>query len=171
MKRKRVEEYIEIIHALELEEGRAATGRIAAEMGVKPSSATEMLQKLQNEGLLHYESYAGATLTDSGRRLALELEGKHRAIADFLEIIGVDRSSAERDACQMEHHVGRETMERLKKFVQFAGLSSSQPIWIENFKRYCETGRAEECDLCDRCTSRCDAAKVPNGPKSESARE
>ena len=42
MKRKRVEEYIEIIHALELEEGRAATGRIAAEMGVKPSSATEM---------------------------------------------------------------------------------------------------------------------------------
>ena len=150
MRRKRVEEYIEIIHALELEEGRAATGRIAAEMGVKPSSATEMLQKLQNEGLLHYESYAGATLTDSGRRLALELKGKHRAIADFLEIIGVDRSSAEKDACQMEHHVGQETMERLKKFVQFAGLSSRQPIWIENFKRYCETGQLEECNLCAR---------------------
>ena len=171
MKRKRVEEYIEIIHALELEEGRAATGRIAAEMGVKPSSATEMLQKLQNEGLLHYESYAGATLTDSGRRLALELKGKHRAIADFLEIIGVDRNSAEKDACQMEHHVGRETMERLKKFVQFAGLSSRQPIWIENFKRYCENGRAEKCDLSDRCTCRSDADKVPDGHKSASPRE
>ena len=170
MRRKRVEEYIEIIHALELEEGRAATGKIAAEMGVKPSSATEMLQKLQNEGLIDYESYAGATLTDSGRRLALELEGKHRAIVGFLEIIGVDRSSAERDACQMEHHVGKETMERLKKFVQFAGLSSSQPIWIENFKRYCQTGQPEECDLSERCTCRSEADKVPDGPKSGSSR-
>jgi Mn-dependent DtxR family transcriptional regulator len=52
MRKKTVEEYIEIIHALEVREGRAATGKIAAEMGVKPSSATEMVKKLQKEGLL-----------------------------------------------------------------------------------------------------------------------
>ncbi len=148
MRQKTMEEYIEIIHALEIREGRAATGRIAVEMKVKPSSATEMLRKLQNEGLLKYETYAGATLTDSGRKLALELKGKHKAIADFLEIIGVDRSIAERDACQMEHHVGQETMERLKRFVQFASLSPSEPLWIENFRRYCETGELGECNLC-----------------------
>ncbi len=148
MRQKTMEEYIEIIHALEIREGRAATGRIAAEMKVKPSSATEMLRKLQHEGLLQYETYAGATLTDSGRRLALELKSKHKAIADFLEIIGVDRCVAERDACQMEHHVGRETMERLKRFVQFASLSPSEPLWIENFRRYCETGELVDCNLC-----------------------
>lgn len=148
MRQKTMEEYIEIIHALEIREGRAATGRIAAEMKVKPSSATEMLKKLQHEGLLKYETYAGATLTDSGKKLALELKGKHKAIADFLEIIGVDRSIAERDACQMEHHVGQETMERLKRFVQFASLSPSEPLWIENFRRYCETGELGECNLC-----------------------
>ncbi|MCU0637707.1 MAG: metal-dependent transcriptional regulator [Methanothrix sp.] len=150
MRKKTVEEYIEIIHALEVREGRAATGKIASEMGVKPSSATEMVKKLQKEGLLQYETYAGATLTDMGRRLALELNGKHRAIADFLEIIGVDRRVAERDACQMEHHVGRETMERLERFVQFAGLSSYEPLWVENFRRYCETGQPGECNLCSR---------------------
>ncbi len=148
MRQKTMEEYIEIIHALEIQEGRAATGRIASKMNVKPSSATEMLRKLQDEGLLKYETYAGATLTDSGRELALELKGKHKAIADFLEIIGVDRSIAERDACQMEHHVGQETMERLKRFVQFASLSPSEPLWIENFRRYCETGELVECNLC-----------------------
>lgn len=95
MRKKTVEEYIEVIFALEREEGRATTGRIASEMNVKPSSATEMLQKLQKEGFLQYESYAGATLTESGRRLALELNGKHEAIADFLAIIGVDRAVAE----------------------------------------------------------------------------
>lgn len=154
MRRKTVEEYIETIHALELTEGRAATGRIARDMGVKPSSATEMLQKLQKEGLLQYESYAGATLTDAGRRLAVELMGKHRAIADFLEIIGVRRSVAERDACQMEHHVGRETMEQLEKFVQFAGLSSRDSIWIESFRRFCQTedvGRSQLGDCGDDC--------------------
>lgn len=150
MRRKTVEEYIETIHALELTEGRAATGRIARDMGVKPSSATEMLRKLQKEGLLQYESYAGATLTDAGKRLAVELVGKHRAIADFLEIIGVRRSVAERDACQMEHHVGRETMEQLEKFVQFAGLSSPESVWIESFRRYCQTGEADRSNLGDR---------------------
>jgi len=148
LRQKTMEEYIEIIHALEIQEGRAATGRIASKMKVKPSSATEMLRKLQDEGLLKYETYAGATLTDSGRKLALELKGKHKAIADFLEIIGVDRSIAERDACQMEHHVGQETMERLKRFVQFASLSPSEPLWIENFRRYCETGELVECNKC-----------------------
>lgn len=148
MRQKTIEEYIEIIHALEVREGRAATGRIALEMKVKPSSATEMLQKLQKEGLLQYETYAGAILTDSGKRLALELKSKHKAIADFLEIIGVDRLVAERDACQMEHHVGQETMKRLERFVQFASHPHCEPLWIENFKRYCETGLLGECNLC-----------------------
>lgn len=160
MRQKTMEEYIEIIHALEIREGRAATGRIATEMKVKPSSATEMLQKLQHEGLLQHETYAGATLTDSGKRLALELKSKHKAIADFLKIIGVDRCVAERDACQMEHHVGRETMERLERFVQFASLSQSEPLWIENFKRYCETGQLVECNLCDRHDSKKHADKT-----------
>ncbi len=154
MRQKTAEEYIEIIYALEVQEGRAATGKIASEMKIKPSSATEMLRKLQNEGLLHYETYAGATLTDSGRKMALELKSKHKAIADFLEIIGVDRCVAERDACQMEHHVGRETMERLEMFVQFAGNSQYEPLWIENFKRYCETGQLVECNLCVRHDSK-----------------
>jgi DtxR family Mn-dependent transcriptional regulator len=148
MRQKTIEEYIEIIHALEIREGRASTGKIASEMNVKPSSATEMLQKLQKEGLLKYENYAGATLTASGRRMALELRSKHRAIADFLEIIGVDKESAEVDACQMEHHVGHATMRRLETFVEFVSRSQPRPPWIENFKRYCETGELVECNSC-----------------------
>lgn len=147
MRQKTKEEYIEIIHAIEIREGRATTGQIASDMGVKPSSATEMLRKLQKEGLLQYETYAGATLTDSGRRLALKLFSKHRAIADFLELIGVDRLVAERDACQIEHHAGHETIKKLEMFVRFAGLTSHESPWIEEFKKYCEAGSIEDCNL------------------------
>jgi len=148
MRQKTVEEYIEIIYALEIREGRATTGKIASEMKVRPSSATEILKKLQKEGLLKYETYAGATLTGSGRRLAHDLRSKHSAIANFLTIIGVDKEAAEIDACQMEHHVGKETMKRLETFVEFVSLSRSEPRWIENFKRYCETGELAECNFC-----------------------
>ena len=168
MRQKTVEEYIEIIYALEIREGRAATGKIASEMKIKPSSATEMLKKLQKEGLLQYETYAGATLTESGKKLALELKSKHKAIADFLVIIGVNRCVAERDACQMEHHVGRETMEKLERFVQFASFSQSEPLWIENFKRYCETGQLVECNLCGRHDFKTPASRNASGDDGKS---
>ena len=135
-----MEEYIETISSLEDRDGRAQTGKIASEMNVKPSSATEMLQKLQGEGLLKYETYSGATLTHAGQKLARDLKRKHGVIADFLEIIGVEKSVADADACQIEHHVSRESIEQLEKFVEFARGSLHDPHWIDNFRKFCKTG-------------------------------
>lgn len=120
MRHKTIEEYIETICVLEQRNGRAQTGMIAAHMGVKPPSITEMLRKLEKEGLIQYESYNGAVLTGSGRKMARELMQKHRIIADLLEIIGIDRELAEIDACQIEHHVSIKTLKRLEQFVEFA---------------------------------------------------
>lgn len=145
-----MEEYIETISTLEDREGKAQTGKIASEMNVRPSSATEMLQKLQEEGLLRYETYSGATLTPAGKELARDLDRKHGVIADFLEIIGVSKSVADADACQIEHHVSRESVEQLEKFVEFARGSLHDPNWIRNFRKYCETGRPVDCNSCGR---------------------
>ena len=57
MRYKTIEEYIETICVLEQRNGRAQTGMIATHLGVKPPSITEMLQKLERQGLIHYESY------------------------------------------------------------------------------------------------------------------
>ncbi len=146
MRQKTIEEYIETIYVLEKKEGCAHTGRIAAEMNVKPPSVTEMLQKLQNEGVVRYEAYAGATLTLSGKKKARELMKRHRVIADFIEIIGVERGAAEIDACQIEHHVSSKTMRRLEKFVEFIHSAPHDPKWIEHFKHYYETGERSECE-------------------------
>ena len=147
MKQKTIEEYIEIIYVLEETEGRAHTGMIASQMGVKPPSVTEILHKLQKKGLVKYESYIGATLTPSGKKMARELMKKHKVIADFLEIIGVERGLAEIDACQIEHHVSSVTMEHLEKFVRFVHYAPHDPKWMEHFKHYCETGERSICDF------------------------
>ena len=145
MRRITKEEYIETIYMFEKKGGKAQTGQIAEHMDVKPPSVTEMLQKLQDEELVKYEPYLGATLTEKGRKLANELMARHKVIADFLEIIGVERELAEEDACQIEHHVSKASAERLRLFVEFVQTAPRDPQWIENFKRYCETGEREKC--------------------------
>ncbi len=134
MRHKTIEEYIETICVLEQRNGRAQTGLIASRLGVKPPSITEMLQKLERERLIKYESYSGATLTSSGKKMARELMQKHRVIADLLEILGIDREQAETDACEIEHHVSPETLKRLKTFVEFARNDSGTTDSIGRFR-------------------------------------
>lgn len=148
MRRKTVEEYVETIFVLEKKEGAAHTGKIAEVMGVKPPSVTEMLRKLQESGFVKYKPFIGANLTSSGREKARELMDRHRVIADFLEILGVDRELAEIDACQIEHHVRGTTMERLEKFVEFVRDSPQDHRWIEHFKHYLKTGVRIGCRSC-----------------------
>jgi DtxR family Mn-dependent transcriptional regulator len=149
IKRKTTEEYIETIFVLQNRNGYAKTGKISSEMSVRPSSVTEMLQKLQEEGYIKYEPYKGATLTDSGKKIAHELMKKHKIIADFLEIIGIERGLAEADACQIEHHANKKTMKRLEKFVEFINDAPHEPKWLEHFNYYIQTGKRKQCNFYD----------------------
>lgn len=145
MRRITKEEYIEIIFALQKDSERAQTGQIAQHMDVKPPSVTEMLGKLQDEGLVNYEPYLGAELTSRGEKLARKLVETHRVIADFLVILGIDEEQAEKDACVIEHHMSKVSAMRLKQFVEFIQTAPKDPLWIERFRIYCETGE-RGCD-------------------------
>lgn len=149
MRRKTIEEYIETIYVLLQREGYAHTSAIAAEMNVQAPSVTEMLQKLQQEGYVGYTPYRGATLTETGRALADELMDKHRVIADFLDIIGVERSRAEIDACQIEHHVSPQSIEQLEKFVHFVTEAPEEPRWVHHFRQYCKREEHMAGELCE----------------------
>ncbi len=140
-----MEEYIEVIYDQEIGKGSAHNTDIAAALKVKPASVTEMLQKLEGMGYIDYEPYKGARLTAAGRRVAEELIAKHKTLAKFLEIIGVDEETAEKDACQIEHHVTPRTMEILNKFVEFVRDAPKDPEWLKHFKRFSETGKRTYC--------------------------
>ena len=140
------EEYIETIYDLQKAGGRAQTGQIARVMEVRPPSVTQMLVKLQEDGLVEYEPYVGARLTRKGNKLAKELLARHRVIADFLEILGIDREQAEKDACVIEHHMSPTSAKRLKQFVEFVQSAPRDPQWVERFRKYCETGERECSD-------------------------
>lgn len=131
-----IENYIETIYDLEIEHGSAHTGDIASRLDIKPASATEMMQKLSDMGYVKYEPYHGVSLTHKGRKIAKELMQRHKTLAKFLIIMGLDEETAELDACQIEHHVTPKTMRRLTKFVDFIESSSRKPKWLGDFKDF-----------------------------------
>jgi DtxR family Mn-dependent transcriptional regulator len=146
MQTKTIEEYIEEIYILQKKHGHAHTNDLASSLGVAPPSVTEMLQKLSEKKLITYVPYYGATLTKDGVKMAEDLLERHRTVADFLEIIGVDRKDAEFDACQIEHHVKPGTIEKLNVFVKFVRDAPRNQIWLEHFKHFSETGERLKCE-------------------------
>jgi DtxR family Mn-dependent transcriptional regulator len=144
---KTIEEYIEVIYTLEMRSGRAHTTDIALILNIKPPSVTEMLKKLHHMDLVIYEPYRGAKLTKPGIKIAQELIQNHKTLVEFFEIIGIDKETAEVDACQIEHHVAAKTMKQLRKFVEFVQKAPCEPIWLKHFKYFNVTGKRMTCDL------------------------
>ena len=134
-----IENYIETIYDLEMKYGSAHTGDIASKLDIKPASATEMMQKLSDMGYVKYEPYHGVSLTPKGKKIAKDLMQRHRTIAKFLIIMGVDKETAEADACQIEHNVTPKTMKKLTKFVEFVESDLGQHDWLDDFREFKES--------------------------------
>jgi len=150
MKQKTLEEYLEVIYLLEKRNDQAKTGEISSELDVKPPSVTEMLRKLEKEGYLEYERYEGVRLTGSGKNIAKNLMESHETIADFLEIIGLEKEQAELDACELEHLISKKTLRKLKKFIEFIDDAPDEPRWIEHYRHYLKTGERKKCEFFDK---------------------
>lgn len=100
----------------------ASTKDIAARLSVAPASVTNMLIRLQERGLVQYERYRGALLTDDGRAEALRLIRRHRLIETFLlEHLGYSWQEVHDEAEKLEHAVSDLFTERLAELLDYPG--------------------------------------------------
>jgi len=125
----RVEDYLEVLHELELVEGRAKPARIAESLAVARPSVTKMLQRLDEEGLVEYKRYQGAVLTREGRLAAESLRERHSLLVRFLIVLGVDEDTAHIDTEGIEHHFHEKTLDALRRLVEKA---ETDPGWWES---------------------------------------
>ena len=108
------QDYLKVIYDLTEESGRATTSQIADFLAVKPASVTGMLQKMAKDDppLVDYKKHKGATLTNEGRKAALEIMRHHRLLELFLhEILGYSWDEVHAEAERLEHVIS-EDMER-----------------------------------------------------------
>ena len=96
------------------EEGAASTKDVADRLSVNPASVTNMFARLREKGLVEYERYHGASLTEEGLSEALRLVRRHRLIETFLlEQLGYSWEDVHEEAEQLEHSVSDRFTERL----------------------------------------------------------
>ena len=106
----KMEDYLKIIYDLQRGcEGPVATSDIAEAAGVTPPTATSMMEKLEERGLVEREKYAGVRLTPEGKTLALEVVRHHRLIETYLaEHLGYDWTEVHDEADRLEHHISED---------------------------------------------------------------
>jgi DtxR family Mn-dependent transcriptional regulator len=98
--------------------GAASTKGISEQLSVAPASVTNMLRRLQDMGLVEYERYRGASLTERGREEALRLVRQHRLIETFLmKHLGYSWQDVHEEAERLEHAVSDEFTERLAELL------------------------------------------------------
>ncbi len=96
----------------------AATKAVAERLSVSPASVSNMFGRLQEMGLVEYERYRGAVLTDQGRAEALRLIRRHRLIETFLlEHLGYSWQEVHEEAEKLEHAVSDGFTTRLAEFL------------------------------------------------------
>ena len=107
------ENYAKALYELQSREASAVgTTAVAERLGVTPASASGMLRRLADEGVVEYAPYRGARLTPEGERIALEVIRHHRLIELFLaEELGMPWDRVHAEAEVLEHHISEELEE------------------------------------------------------------
>jgi DtxR family transcriptional regulator, Mn-dependent transcriptional regulator len=96
------------------EEGTVSTREVAERLSLSKASVTKMFARLREMGLVEYEPYRGASLTEEGLSEALRLVRRHRLMETFLlDRLGYSWEDVHEEAEQLEHAVSDRFTERL----------------------------------------------------------
>jgi DtxR family Mn-dependent transcriptional regulator len=110
-----VEDYAKAIYALEIRSAEPVTTNALAErLGVTPGSTSAMVKRLCELGFVSHVPYRGVSLTEDGRRVALEVIRHHRLLELYLvRSLGVPWDRVHEEAEVLEHVLSEQLEERI----------------------------------------------------------
>ena len=112
------EDYLEAVLVLQKEKGMVRSVDLARHMGFSKPSISHAVGVLKNGGFLTVDEDGYLHLTEDGREVAEKIYERHQFFTEHLVAVGVDRETAERDACRIEHAISEETFQKLKASVE-----------------------------------------------------
>lgn len=111
-----VQDYLKHIYELTQNGKNASTNALAKKLDVKPASVTVMVQKLalSRPALVEYQKHQGVTLTEEGRKAALEVIRHHRLVETWLmRTLGYSWDEVHEDAERLEHVISEDFERRI----------------------------------------------------------
>ena len=113
------ENYLETILILRERNGTVRSIDIANELGYAKPSVSRAVKLLEKKGLIVMEHNGQLVLTDKGLEMASAIYERHRIISEFfVDILGVDKISADMDACRIEHVISETSFNKIKEFIK-----------------------------------------------------
>ncbi|KTG10885.1 iron-dependent repressor [Haloprofundus marisrubri] len=114
-----VVQYLLGLYIAEHRESAPVSPGIVAEMvGRSPATVIEAFRQFEADGLLVYEPYDGATLTDAGRQRAEELHSTYVTLSWFFRSV-LDLDEYETEAMEMAGVVSPDVAARLATTLPF----------------------------------------------------
>lgn len=111
----RTAQYLTVVYRLAREEGEPVpSGRIAETLDRSPAATTEMIQRLESEGVVEHEPYDGVSLTASGRERAAERYRTYETLRVFFRDV-LELDAYEREAFELVGAVSPTVAERLSE--------------------------------------------------------
>lgn len=112
------DDYLEQILHLSEKNGYARPVDISKNLGISKASVTNMLLKLDAEGLVSHIKYRGTTLTEAGKTIANAIVTRHETLTKFLRLFDVDEDTIYKDVEGMEHHVSQASLKVITTIVE-----------------------------------------------------
>jgi DtxR family transcriptional regulator, Mn-dependent transcriptional regulator len=117
------EDYIKAVYKLEEDGEKATTSALAAQLDVADASISDMIKKLSDKGLLHYERYQGVQLTQKGRKMALSILRRHRLWEMYLvRFLGYSWDKVHDEAERLEHVTSDELEQHLDRTLGYPSV-------------------------------------------------
>ena len=107
------EDYLEAMLMMKEKHGYVRSIDVAEFLGVTKPSVSYATKRLRESGHITMDKDGLITLTDTGMAVASSMLDRHKTLTAFLIDIGVDKETAEADACKIEHDIIQQTFEAI----------------------------------------------------------
>ena len=128
-----MEDYLEMIYRICMKKEYVRINQLSEKLNVRPSSATKVVQKLKELGLVHYQPYGVIQLTEEGISIGAFLLRRHKIIEKFLKNLGIENTLL-KDTEMIEHDVSLATLENMHIMNEFLYHNSDVKERYEFFK-------------------------------------
>ena len=120
------EMYLESILVLSRKDEPVRSMDVAKYLGVSKPSVSRAMAILKNGNYVEIDSLGHITLAEAGRRIAEKIYERHVVLTEFFERLGVDKQTAEEDACRIEHVISDEAFDIVKAHINETGQTAGQ---------------------------------------------
>ena len=107
------EDYLESMLMMKLKHGYIRSIDVAEHLGVTKPSVTYATRRLKESGHITMDKDGLITLTETGMAVAAKMLDRHKTLTAFLIALGVDATTAEEDACKIEHDISQQTYDAI----------------------------------------------------------